>query len=74
MSYYVFAELVLSLVTGIIAALRRDNLTEAAQIVRRLAVAALRASADVDRVTIDWSDPKAVANYIRSLRTFEPIP
>lgn len=74
MNYYAFAELVLSLVVSIIAALGRGNLSEAGLIVRRLAVAALRASADVDGVAVDWSDPKAVASYVRSLPTFEPIP
>lgn len=74
MDYYGFVQLALSLVASIIAALGKKNLTEAALIVRRLAAAALRASAEIDAVPVDWDNPKSVADYVRSLPKFEPLP
>lgn len=74
MNYYAFLNLILSLAASIIAALGKQNLTEAALIVRRLAAAALRASAEIDNADVAWEDPESVAAYVRSLPKFEPLP
>ncbi|MFQ5696274.1 MAG: hypothetical protein ACE5HB_09820 [Terriglobia bacterium] len=69
-----FVNLVLLLVGELLTAFRQNAAARVSEITRRLAVAALRASAEVDNAPVNWQDPEQVANYVRSLPRFEPLP
>lgn len=74
MNFLGLAQLVLTLVSSLLASLGKKNLADAAAIVKRLATATLRAAAQVDNAEVDWSDAKAVAAYVKTLPDYEPIP
>jgi len=44
------------------------------QLADEIAVAVLQATAQVKGATIDWTDPAAVAEYVKALPAFLPIP
>lgn len=44
------------------------------QLADEIAVAVLQATANVKGATIDWADPAAVADYVKALPAFTPIP
>jgi hypothetical protein len=44
------------------------------QLADEIAVAVLQATAQVKGATIDWTDPAAVADYVKALPAFTPIP
>lgn len=44
------------------------------QLADDIAVAVLQATAQVKGATIDWTDPDAVAAYVKALPAFTPIP
>ena len=44
------------------------------EIADEIAVAVLQATARVKGATIDWTDPAVVAEYVKALPAFTPIP
>lgn len=44
------------------------------EIADEIALAVLQATAQVKGATIDWTDPAAVAEYVKALPVFTPIP
>lgn len=44
------------------------------QLADEIAVSVLQATAQVKGATIDWTDPTAVADYVKALPGFTPIP
>ena len=50
-----------------------DQIGKDIQLVDQVVLAVLKRSAEVKGVTIDWTDPAAVAGYVGSLPEFVPI-
>ena len=74
MNFLGFAQLILTLVSSLLASFGKKNLADAGMIVKRLAVASLKAAAEVDNAGVDWSNPQEVSSYVATLPDYEPIP
>lgn len=71
-------ELLVSLLTqgisAILAAFKKGGDASAVAAANQVAQSVLQTTAAVQGLTIDWTNPQAVAAYIVTLPTFTPIP
>lgn len=71
-------ELLINLATtgieDILAAFHKNGAAGAVQAANAVAVALMQKTAEIQGLTIDWTDPQAVLAYIQTLPDFVPIP
>ena len=71
-------ELLIGLVTqgisSILQAFHKKGAAAAVDAADQVALSVLRKTAEIKGLTIDWSDPSAVASYVSTLPVFVPIP